>query len=302
MKDTKVVSVCLITYNHEKYIRQAIEGVLMQKVNFSFELIIADDCSTDCTREIILEYKQKYPELIHLILQEKNLGPAQNWFDLITYPTGKYIAYFEGDDYWTDPLKLQKQVDFLEQNNDYVIHFMNANKVDAMSEIISPELVRHNKDTFELADFLSVDNPICTLTILFRNIKEIKEDYFKIILDYPYGDWGLWVYLLYYSGLKVKYENIISACYRVHDGGVFSKKKSTETLRKIIRIQQLNLANFDKIDKQKIHLTITELKVKLLRELLHTSKNEAFLLYVSNFYKLSKIFKIRDFLYALRKY
>ena len=121
-----LLSVCLITYNHVKYIEQAIEGVMLQQVNFPWELIIADDCSTDGTREIVLRYQKKYPEIIKLILQEKNTGPTQNFMDLITYPSSKYIAYFEGDDYWTDPLKLQKQVDFLEANEDYSICFHEA--------------------------------------------------------------------------------------------------------------------------------------------------------------------------------
>jgi len=111
-----LLSVCLITYNHKEYIRQAIDSVLMQKTNFSWELIIADDFSTDGTREIVLEYKEKYPDFIKLILQENNVGAAQNWIDLLMAPKSKYIAYFEGDDYWTDPLKLQKQVDVLERH------------------------------------------------------------------------------------------------------------------------------------------------------------------------------------------
>ncbi|MDD4892784.1 MAG: glycosyltransferase [Candidatus Rickettsiella isopodorum] len=114
-----IVSVCLITYNHVNYIRDAIEGVLMQKINYPWELIIADDFSTDGTREIIKAYAEKNPKLIKLILQEKNVGAAQNWFDLIYTPKSKYITYFEGDDYWTDPYKLQKQIDLMEKHNDY---------------------------------------------------------------------------------------------------------------------------------------------------------------------------------------
>jgi glycosyltransferase involved in cell wall biosynthesis len=115
--DQKTLSVCLITYNHVNYIREAIDGVLMQNVNFTWELLIADDFSTDGTRDILLQYKDKYPDFINLIFQQKNVGPFQNWIDLITAPSSKYIAYFEGDDYWTDPFKLQKQVDYLESNN-----------------------------------------------------------------------------------------------------------------------------------------------------------------------------------------
>ncbi len=121
-----LLSVCLITYNHVSFIRQAIEGVIMQKVDFKWELIIADDCSTDGTREVLLEYQRQYPEEVRLLLQGKNVGPAKNWFDLMAKPLGKYIAYFEGDDYWSDQYKLQKQIDFLETHPAYVGCFHNA--------------------------------------------------------------------------------------------------------------------------------------------------------------------------------
>ena len=114
-----LLSVCIITYNHGKYIREAIEGVLMQKVNFNFEIIIADDYSLDDTRQIIIEYKEKFPKLFKIILQERNVGAAQNWYDLLSMAKAKYISYFEGDDYWVDPLKLQKQINILESNEKY---------------------------------------------------------------------------------------------------------------------------------------------------------------------------------------
>mgnify|MGYP001248218371 CR=1 FL=1 len=115
-----LVSVHMITYNHEKYIAQAIEGVLMQKTNFLFELVIGEDCSTDSTRVICKEYADRYPNIIKLLPDAgKNLGMMENAIRTTMACTGKYIALCEGDDYWTDPYKLQKQVDFLEAHNDY---------------------------------------------------------------------------------------------------------------------------------------------------------------------------------------
>ena len=124
--ESSLLSVRLITYNHEKYIRQAIDSILAQKVNFTWDIVIADDFSTDSTRSILIEYEKKYPNLIKLILQKENVGPARNFVDLISFKTSSYIAYIEGDDYWTDSLKLQKQVDFLEKNIDYSICFHNT--------------------------------------------------------------------------------------------------------------------------------------------------------------------------------
>lgn len=124
-----VVSVVMPTYNHEKYIRQAIEGVLMQETDFLFELIIVEDCSVDDTKKIALEYAEKHPEIINVLDSEKNLGITDNYFRAMGAITGKYIAICEGDDYWTDPLKLQKQVDFMESNPDCSLSFHPVNLV-----------------------------------------------------------------------------------------------------------------------------------------------------------------------------
>lgn len=113
----------MITYNHEDYINQAIESIMMQKTNFLFELIIGEDCSTDNTRKICQKYKERYPDRIRLILPESNVGMMKNLIKTIEACNGKYIAMCEGDDYWTDSLKLQKQVDFLEANTNASLVF-----------------------------------------------------------------------------------------------------------------------------------------------------------------------------------
>lgn len=118
-----LVSVVTITYNHAPYIAKCIEGVLMQQVNFPMEFIIAEDCSTDGTRAICEEYAQKYPDLIRLLPSEGNMGAVRNEQRAFEAARGKYIATCEGDDYWTDPLKLQRQVDFLESHSDYSVCF-----------------------------------------------------------------------------------------------------------------------------------------------------------------------------------
>lgn len=121
--ETPLVSIVTITYNHEPYIRKCIEGVLMQQVNFPIEFIIAEDCSTDGTLAICKEYAEKHPDIIKIITSENNVGALQNEVRAINAAKGKYLAFCEGDDYWTDPLKLQKQVDFLEAHPDYSVCF-----------------------------------------------------------------------------------------------------------------------------------------------------------------------------------
>jgi len=111
-----LVSVDMITYNHAPYIARAIEGVVKQKTNFPFELVIGEDCSTDGTREIVFEYKRKYPNIIRVVASERNLGAAANSRQVAQACRGQYIAFCEGDDFWHDETKLQKQVDYLERN------------------------------------------------------------------------------------------------------------------------------------------------------------------------------------------
>ncbi|MBX0292139.1 glycosyltransferase [Hymenobacter sp. HSC-4F20] len=107
------VSVCCISYNHERYLAQAIESVLMQQTAFDVELIIGEDCSTDNTRQIALDYARRYPEQIRVLLPERNQGVMKNLMATMDACNGTYIAFLEGDDYWTDPHKLQRQVEAL---------------------------------------------------------------------------------------------------------------------------------------------------------------------------------------------
>lgn len=132
-----VVSVGMITYNHEPYIAQAIESVLMQETNFPIELIIGEDCSTDRTREIVLEYQKKYPEIIRVVTSDSNVGMWKNGWRTAMACRGEYRANCEGDDYWTDPHKLQKQVAFFGANPDVVMVAHRAHKVDVNGNIKS---------------------------------------------------------------------------------------------------------------------------------------------------------------------
>lgn len=119
--DTPLVSVHIITYNQDRYIAQAIEGALGQQTDFAFEIIIGEDCSTDGTRDAVFEYQKKYPEMIRVITSEQNVGAAANSLRVREACRGKYTAICDGDDYWTDPSKLQKQVAFLEAHPEYSI-------------------------------------------------------------------------------------------------------------------------------------------------------------------------------------
>jgi glycosyltransferase involved in cell wall biosynthesis len=164
------VSVAMLVYNHERYIAEAIESVLMQKTTFSVQLVIAEDFSSDGTRSILFDYQKRFSDKIKLILQNKNVGLRQNKFDLFLHLQGDYIAVLEGDDYWTDSFKLQKQVNFLENNLDYA---MSMGKVQILiektglikkkKEHVNPA----NREFFTLKDYLKA--PFShTSTFLFK--------------------------------------------------------------------------------------------------------------------------------------
>jgi glycosyltransferase involved in cell wall biosynthesis len=129
-----LVSIKMITYNHAPLIAQAIEGVLQQKTNFPFELIIGEDCSTDGTREIVFEYQKKHPDIIRVITSEKNVGMNKNGLRVIKACKGKYIAFCEGDDYWHNPDKLQKQVDYIESHPECGLVYSSYDMYDIRSK------------------------------------------------------------------------------------------------------------------------------------------------------------------------
>jgi glycosyltransferase involved in cell wall biosynthesis len=217
IKQNQMVSVCMITYNHEAYISEAIEGVLMQQTTFSIELIIGEDCSTDNTRNICIEYQEKYPDKIKLLLPETNLGMMQNFITSLQACTGKYIALCEGDDYWTDPLKLQKQVDFLEANKDYSICFHNVKVLD-QGQLKEDFICKEMPETTTLK-YLVTENFIHTSSVLFRKNKNVIDE--LETMNSPAGDYILHMLNAKYG--KIKKLKTTMAVYR-YGIGLWSKQ------------------------------------------------------------------------------
>lgn len=227
-QEQPLVSICCITYNHENYIREALEGFLMQKTTFPIEIIIHDDASTDKTAEIVKEYASKYPKIITPIFQTVNqysqgIKPWPNFvFPLARY---KYIALCDGDDYWTDPYKLQKQVDFLEEYTEYNICFHNV-KVYTENEnrFVTDYITRDVDETTDIYE-LAKGNFMHTTSVVFRNlIKEFPTEFKKS----PVGDYFL--HMLNAEHGKIKKLNDSMAVYRVHDNGVWSNKNNDKLI------------------------------------------------------------------------
>lgn len=165
------VSIVIVTYNHVNMLQKAVESVLMQIVNFSCEILIGDDASTDGTSDLIREYALKYPQLIIPFIRNANVGAAKNSYMLLLQARGEYIALLEGDDYWIDPYKLQKQVDFLVTHPQYIgcthrLKYVDANGLGLHK---APHWIS-NKQVFTLHDFNGMRLPGQASSLVRRNI------------------------------------------------------------------------------------------------------------------------------------
>lgn len=221
------VSVAMVTYNHERFITQAIEGVLMQQTDFPIELVVGEDCSTDDTRMIVQGYAQRYPQQIRLLLNERNQGPSANFAATLEACRGQYIALCEGDDYWTDPLKLQKQVDFLETHPDCMICFHQSLRIYDDQDKAPYFLVEFNGDQIFKKEQLYANCMIQTCSVLYRRIP--MGDFFEKSARLKIGDWPLFVYLAQFG--DIGYLDEVMSVYRIHAQGAwnrFGQKGSVE--------------------------------------------------------------------------
>lgn len=231
-----LVSVTVATYQHVNYIRQCLEGILMQKTNFPYEIIVGEDGSVDGTQDICKEYAEKYPDRIRLFIRDRNLSQfvAENgkvtrfngiWNRMSA--RGKYIAWCEGDDYWIDPLKLQKQVDFLESHPDYGLIYTQAKVLQGKKyvQIVGSEV----KD---FRDLLLGGNRIPTLTTCF--VRELQKEYIYQVVEkwhkaWKMGDYPLWLFLSHRT--KIKYLEDVTSVYRMLPESASHSKNITKMVQ-----------------------------------------------------------------------
>ncbi|UOK43780.1 MULTISPECIES: GNAT family N-acetyltransferase [Flavobacterium] len=208
MKKAKVSVFCMV-YNHEPFLKKCIDGFIMQKTDFDFEIVIGEDCSSDKSRDILLEYNKKYPGKFKLLLHESNVGAAKNQEEVFKACQGEYIAMCEGDDYWTDPLKLQKQVNFLEANPDYVLSFHQVEVLKPNGELVK-DFITNVPENYETIETLArLGNYIHTPSVVFRNV--ILEFPPEFVMS-PIGDYFLYMLLAEHG--KLKYFEEEMAVYR----------------------------------------------------------------------------------------
>ncbi|MCF6132678.1 glycosyltransferase family 2 protein [Flavobacterium wongokense] len=222
MKEVKI-SACIITYNQQDYIKDCLEGAVSQILDYDYEIVIGDDCSTDNTFKICQEYADKYPDKIRLLPRDKNLGMAKNWSATIQECHGKYIAMCEGDDYWTDSGKLQKQLDFLESNPDYVLSFHKVSVLKTDGEFVEDFLTNVPEGYEGIKTLAERGNYIHTPSVVFKNIiKEFPSEFEQSpIVDY-------FLYMMLAEHGKINYNEDKMCVYRfgigVYSGAQMLKK------------------------------------------------------------------------------
>ena len=256
------VSVVVITYNHEKYIKQCLDSILMQKVDFPFEIIISDDCSTDQTPEIIREYQKKYSHIVKPILRSVNVGATRNQYDCFLRCTGDYVAILDGDDFWKNEQKLKIQTNFLENNKTYIACTQRYSVVDENNIIVQDSFYgpgRPESGDYTINDFQNYIYYGHPGTLVFKNIFLAPKYDFSIIYeaDRWICDMTLCLILTCLGRIQVSDDNMAS--YRS-----FQKKGGTNYSSSIARenrcIERLNF-----LEKLEVYCR-DELKVEVKHE------------------------------------
>ena len=244
--EAPILSVCFLTYNQIDFVKKALDSVLVQKTDFPFEIIIGDDASSDGSSDIIDQYQRKHSDKIKILRSTENLGRhtgdgTLNIIRNLRACRGKYIALLEGDDYWTDPLKLQKQVDLLEKHPEHVACFhlvesVNDTEADFPS-VYPPANLQHD---IRLADLL-LANCCQTCSVMFR--AKLIQPYSAWMLNAAPADWAIYLHLTQYGTIAYIPEQM--ANYRIHAGGVWSQSCQSSRDKKALEMMNSFLTRVD---------------------------------------------------------
>lgn len=270
------LTVILLTYNHEKFISQAIDSVLNQQTNFQYEIVIIEDFSTDSTREIIQEYKQRYPEKIELILADSNKNDNVAWAQAIKSSQAKYIALLDGDDYWLSPLKLQKQVDFLDENLECSACFHSSRHIyeDSNNPTYDSRLPQ-NRKRFKMEDLLLI-NFIPTCSTVFRN------SYQK---GFPNWFYGLYAsdtvtHLLNSQHGDIGYIDEVLGVTRIHSSGAWNGINEAKKLEILIQDYEIIEANLKGANTKLMAEQISKFNFDLSQEYIYQGNSKKAKIYL----------------------
>ncbi|MCC5919851.1 MAG: glycosyltransferase [Cyclobacteriaceae bacterium] len=263
-----ILTVQILTYNHEKYIRDCLEGIVMQQTNFEFVVYIREDFSTDKTRKVLLEFQKNYPHLFKLYLCNENLYSQGKSSGMSKDINSKYVALCEGDDYWIDPFKIQKQVDFLEKNKKYIAHFFNAEKLYEDGKKIKYHSDLSTGKVPESKIFLMGGGIYPTASFMYRNVTINTPEFMQKTKS---GDRVLSLLLLEKGDFY--FHSDVSSVYRIHSGGIYSSTRNEKGKMSEFNIQNINLlVNYNVYTNRKFSQEITKALSKEAREVIINSR------------------------------
>ncbi|HQU45222.1 MAG: hypothetical protein B7Z73_11980 [Planctomycetia bacterium 21-64-5] len=264
MQQAPKVSVAMITFNHERFIVQAVESALAQQADFDFEIVVGEDASTDRTRELLTALAERHPGRIRLILHNTNVGMHRNLIAVLAACRGQYVALLEGDDYWTDPEKLRRQVEVFDRRPEVVICHHNAMAV--YDDDRSPAFVWHTRSPARHTTLESLldGNRIVTCTAVFRNglLGELPEWYSAGHV----GDWTLHVLNARHG--RIAYIDRVMAVYRLHWGGIWSPRPRRRTIEGLIATAELMKGSLSERQRRRLTRTIARWHADLVQLLL----------------------------------
>lgn len=228
MRDRPKVSVNIITFNHAEYIAKALDSVLTQRASFDYEIVVGDDCSSDGTREIIEEFHRAWPGKIRPLLRQKNVGMMRNFAETMEQCTGEYIAILEGDDYWTIPIKLQSQADYLDNHPECALCHHRVEHIESPTGKTIREFppLRYRTVQANGRD-LAMYNYIQTCSVMFRRkwLPQLDAQFLELKL----GDWPIFALLSQHG--TIGYLDQTMAHYRVHGTNTWNKRPADYKLR-----------------------------------------------------------------------
>jgi len=261
-----LVSVLMITWNHEEHIAQAVEGILSQQCGFPFELIIGEDCSQDQTREICVHYQQRYPDIIILVTADENVGMHRNLSRIWCRSRGKYIALCEGDDYWSDPEKLAKQTAWMEARSNFTLCGTYTQKIrqDENGSWVEAGIVGPS----EIKERYTLEDLIPNYTFHFSSVMVRKDS-----IRFPRWFWNVYcadrpLYLLCAEKGPAGFIPEITSVYRMHDGGIWVPINQLDKARKGIKLFETLDKYFDYRYDKLIRRTLSNILWSYMAEVL----------------------------------
>ncbi len=290
------VSVAITTYNHEPFIAQALDSVLMQETDFEYEIVVGEDDSSDRTREIVQAYKENSPNRIRLFLNDRKnviyIGgrPTGRWnfANTLKHTCGQYVALLEGDDYWTSPHKLQKQADFLAAHPECMICFHDAVKQYEAGAIKPRRATQPRYRAFYKLEDLLERNFIRTCSVMYRN--RLFDDFPDWFYKTPTGDWPL--HILNAQHGQIGYLDEVMAVHRVHGGSVWSPRSIVERRQDIIRTLEIFRDKLNSKHGPKLEQSIARWHFKVLNALLLEKNFKEVVMYLLRLWKKKDVSKI----------